>query len=143
MDDDRQSGSPRRCDVSTKSALLRFPPGVLIIEIEARLAESNDLRMRRQLDETIGQRPEIGFGFVRMDSNGATDIVMSFGDRDHGLRFMELGADRQKETDFGRPSPEQYALEIAFQRGEIQMTMAIDPFALRHELGLQIYAPLT
>src|SRR5262249_2808982 len=68
VDDERQAAFPRRGDVGAEDLGLAIARTVVVVEVETGLADANDLRMLRQLDEAGDVDLRLAGSFVGMDA---------------------------------------------------------------------------
>ena len=74
VDDQRQAGGPRRLDMRGEALALRGAVGLVVIIIEPALADRDDARVRRGLDQRRGAEIGMGVGLVRMDPDAGPDV---------------------------------------------------------------------
>jgi hypothetical protein len=84
MDDERQAGAPRRLDVSAETALLAGARAMLIVVVEAGLADADHLRVRRKLDQEARIIDPLAACLMRMYTHRTVDRIEALGDRAHG-----------------------------------------------------------
>ena len=126
MHDQRQAGLARRGDMGAEALLLLVARAVLVVEIEAGLADADDLGMARRLDQAVGRALPLLLGLVRMDADRAPDVVVALGDGAHLLELVEPRADRQHARHAGRAGARQHARLVAGKLGEVEMAVAVD-----------------
>ena len=84
MDDQRQAGLARRGDMGAEALLLRVARRVVVVIVEAGLADRDDLRMARARDQ-VGRAStsSSSCGVMRMRADRAVDVGKALGDRQH------------------------------------------------------------
>ena len=126
MDDQRQAGCPRRCDVGAKDPLLDVARAQIVMKIEPGFAEADDLWMRAQRDQPLGQQVGVVGRFVRMSANRAPDAGIGLGDREHPWKFVEPGCDCQHCSYTGSAGAGNDLSAFVGKVREIQMAMAVN-----------------
>ena len=91
VDDERQAGLPRRVDMRLEALALRRAVGLVVIIIEAALADRDHPRMIGGLDQRGGAEVGMRVGFVRVDADACPDVGLALGDGDD-LRPIRAGA---------------------------------------------------
>jgi hypothetical protein len=69
MDDQRQPGLPRGADMGAEAGALPLAIAMIVIIIEAALADRHDARVPRLLDQGFGLDVGMGVGVVRVDAD--------------------------------------------------------------------------
>src|SRR5260221_7621601 len=67
VDDERQAGQARRRDMGLEHRALLVARAMVVVEVEAGLANADDLGMARPLDEVGGRGRRLVGRLVRMD----------------------------------------------------------------------------
>ena len=83
MDHQRQPGFARRRDVIAKTALLRLARRVVVVVVEAGLADRHDFGMPRARDQIARGHMQFLVGIVRMGPDRAEHVREALGDRQH------------------------------------------------------------
>ena len=133
MDDERQPGLACSRDVIAEAALLRITRAVIVVIIEARLADRDDLRMARARDD--GRRVELKL-FVRvvwMRADRAVHIGEALGDREDVRVLLDAGRDRDHARHAGGLRARDNGVDLVGEIGEIEMAMAVDQHR-RHQV---------
>ena len=92
VDDQRQAGFARRCDMFAKRSALLFAVAMVVIIVEPGFANSYNARMRGLGDQFCSVDADMRVGFVRMDANRCPDIGFLIGkcDNRRPIRFRGL-----------------------------------------------------
>ena len=126
MNHQRQAGFPGRGDMGAEAGLLAVARTVIVVVVEAGLAEADDLRMAGQGD----QRRRVGFGLpaglVGMNADGAPDVVVCLGDGQDPWELADPGANGQHPAHPGRRGTPEHAVDILDKAGIVQVAVAID-----------------
>ena len=99
---------------------------VLVVEVEAGLADADHLGMARRLDQRGRECLPLLLRLVRMDADRAPDVAVALGDRPHLLELVEPRADGQHAGDARGPGARQHAGFVGRQLGEVEMAVAVD-----------------
>ena len=127
MHDQWQSGFPRRLDMQSKGFLLQLARRMLVEIIEAGLANADNFGMRGQFDELCRRYfIALTFRLMRMNTDGAMNIVILLRDRPDSVKLAEFCPDGQHMSDADRPRPRDHVVKLAGKLFKIQMAMAID-----------------
>ncbi len=126
MDDQWQTGFARRRDMGAERTFLLAARAVLVIEVEAGLAEADHLGMIGQRDQSVAVDGFLGRRLVGMDADAAPDIGIALGHGAHALELADLGADGQHQPDSGRAGAGQGAIEIGREIGKIEVAVGVD-----------------
>ena len=126
MDDDRKAGFPGRPDMGAEAFFLEVAGAVVVVEIEARFAEADDLRVGGHAYQVFGRH--LGFvpDIMGMDADGAEDVVVFLGDGEHAFKRGDAGADGQHVADPGLAGAGHDGVEFVLEIGEIQVAVAVD-----------------
>ena len=130
MHDQRQAGLARRGDVGAEALGLLLARAVLVVEVEAGLADADDLGMARRLDQAVGRALPLLLRLVRMNAHRAPDIGMAFGDRAHLVELVEPRADGQHAGHARAAGARQHARLVAGKLGKVEMAVAVDQHQL-------------
>lgn len=126
VNDQRQSGLARGCDMCTQALSLRIARRLVVKIVEAGLADRDHLRVLGQSNKILRRDVELLGGIVRMRADGAEhflerlcnfkDLLESL----HARRYRDHAPDtsRQGAGDDGRP--------LLGKIRKIQMAMAVD-----------------
>src|SRR5258708_29412832 len=125
MDDERQAGLARRRAMGAEERFLPRPRAVLVIEIEAGLADPYHFLMLRERNEPGDAWVLLARCLVRMDADRAPDIGIALGDGAHRRELTHLGADGEQRPDPCPPRARQDRRAL-LRRGVIEMAMAVD-----------------
>ena len=126
MHDDRQAGFPRGLQVGAETDFLAFPRAVFVIIVEPGFAEADDLGVSGQFDQ-LGRRGfGLAAGFVRMDADGAEDVIEPFGHRQHLRKLAEVGADGQHDPYPRLAGAADDRVEFVGEIWEIEMAVTVD-----------------
>ncbi len=126
MDDQRQPALMRCRDMRAENPLLGLARAVLVMEVEAGLADPDHARMRGEHAEFGRRRIGVIGGFVRMGADRAPDIVICLGNRAHCRKRVEPGADRQHRPDPSLSGAADHRLALGREIGKVEMAMAVD-----------------
>ena len=126
VDDQRQAGLARRRDVGAEALGLLGARAVLVIEVEAGLADADHLGMARRLDQPVGRALPLLLGLVRMHADRAPDIGVALGDGRAPVELVEPRADGQHAGHAGRAGARQHARLVAGKLGKVEMAVAVD-----------------
>ena len=126
MDHQRQPGFARRRDVAAKAALLRLARRVVVVIVEAGLADRHDLGVPRARDQVARRHVQFLVGVVRMGADRAEDVGKSLGDRQHLGVARDPRRDGDQAADAGRARAGDHAVELGGEIREIEMAMAVD-----------------
>ena len=99
---------------------------MLVVEVEAGLADPDHLGMTRRLDQPVGRTLALLLSLVRMHADRAPDIVVALGDRAHAVELVEPRADGQHGADAGGAGARQHARLVFCELREVEMAVAID-----------------
>ena len=126
MNDERQPGLARCRDVGAKAALLRVARAIVVVIVEARFAQRDDLRMPCVRHEIGCGDLEFLVGVVRMRADRAIDVGKAFGDSQHIGEPMYARRDRDHARNPGRASAHDNVVKLVGKIRKIQMAMAVD-----------------
>jgi hypothetical protein len=125
VDDDRQAGLAGGGDVGPEAGALPVAVRMVVMEIEATLADPDDPLVPRPVDEGRRLHVGMGVGLVGMDADGGPDVALALGKADHLVPFGLAGRDVEHRADAGRPSPLQHRLLLLDQALVVEMAMAV------------------
>ncbi len=126
VDNQRQASLTGGYDVGPEALGLLVARAVVVMEVEAGLADAHHLGMARRRDQPVGVALPLVLGLVRMDADRAPDIVVPLGDGADALELVEARADRQHGADSRRLRARQHARLVDCELGKVEMTMAVD-----------------
>ena len=132
VDDDRLAGGLRHLELPEEHGPLRVG-GLIVMVVEADLAEREHFGMREQIAQTVeGFVCRFG-GVVGMDSDGRIDERIAIGQPDRGFEIGRAvaGADGHEAFDSGRLGALDHGLAIFGELFVIEMTVGIDQLHLR------------
>ena len=133
MDDERQAGFPRGGGVRPEQLRLARPRAVVVVEIEAGLADADDLGVAGAVEDGGAIGVGLRCRLVRMDPDRAPDVRISLGDVAHRVEFAEPGADGEHRPHARAPRPRD-DLRPVLGRGVVEMAMAIDEIQLAAQI---------
>src|SRR6478672_12602427 len=90
---------------------LRRAVRLVVIIIEAALADSDDTRMIGRLDQCSGAKIRVIVGLMWMDADAGPDVVLTFGQGDDVAPFALSGRDVEEAGDSAFASAFQQKLE--------------------------------
>ena len=99
------SGRPvvaRRLDMRGEALALGGAVGLVVIIIEPALADGDDARVRRRLDQRRGAEVGMGIGLVRVDADAGPHVGLALGHRDDLVPFALAGRDVEEAADAAR-----------------------------------------
>ena len=99
---------------------------VVVVIVEAGLADRHDLRIFRQRDQRLGVDVQFLVSIVRMGADRTEDLRKCFSDRKHLREFAHAGADGHHAADAGGARARHHSVELAGEIREIQVAVAID-----------------
>src|SRR5271167_2917951 len=105
--------------MGAENAFLDIAGAQIVVEIEAGLADSDDLRMNGQLDQLLWSERGVILCLVRVHTDRAPDSFVSFSNRQHLAELVEPGADRQHRRDPGRAGTRNDRLALCREIREI------------------------
>src|SRR5262249_57794586 len=98
-----------------------------VVEVEAGLADANDLWVLGQVDELSDV--DVGFagGFMRMDAHRAIDVVVALGDPADAVELTDARADGQHGGDAGGARAPHHGIQLSILLlVVVEMAVAID-----------------
>src|SRR5688500_785724 len=111
---------------------------MVVIEIEAALADSDDPRVRRPFHQIGGLHVGMGVRLVRMDPDRGPDVALALGEADHLVPFGLAGRDVEHRADARRPGAGEHRLLLLDQALIVEMAMAVG----EHGASLALSPPL-
>ena len=114
-----------------KTALLRFAGAMLIEIIEPRLAQRDDFRMLRQLDQFARGNAVFLIGLMRMGADRAIDVGKPLGYGEQPVEPLDPGRDRDDAADPGRLGARNDGVEILGKIRKVEMAVAVDEHGLQ------------
>jgi hypothetical protein len=112
--------------MSAEARFLRRARRMLVIEIEAGLADADHQRVRGQLDQAVRGALPLFLRLVGVHAHGTAHIVVAGGDGLDPIELGEFGADRYHAGHAGRPCAGDDLIQVAILGQEVQMTVGID-----------------
>ena len=92
MDHQRQAGFARRGNVLAEALLLRVARAVVVVIVEAGLADGDDFRMFGQRDQRLGVDVGLFRRVMRMGADRAEDVREFLRNRKHLRVFLARGS---------------------------------------------------
>ena len=99
VDDQRQAGFARHCDMGAKKGLLGRAFGVLIVVIETGLADSDDFRMHGRRNQRRLAKIGVGIRLMRMNADTGPDVRLARCRGNHLIPFALPGRNIEKTAD--------------------------------------------
>ena len=125
--DKRQCGATCCRGVGAKGARLGLARAVLVVVIEARLADADHAGMPREPGQQLGVvGPLLHRGLVRMHADRAPHLRMVFREPAYAGEPAELGRDGDQRAHTRRLRAREHAVELVVKLGEIEVAMAVD-----------------
>ena len=125
MDDERLAAGFRRADVRAKALALPLEIAFEPVVVEPGLADRDDLRVRRELDERL-RRDHGMLGIVGMRADGGVEIGVTLRERPHLREILERDRDAQRVRDAVLRHVRERARDICRELRKIEMTVRID-----------------
>ena len=126
VDDQRQPGFARGGNVGAEALRLRLARGVVVMIVEAGLADRHHLRVG-------GKAHQLGRGdvqffrrIVRMGADRAIDLVERFRDFKNLWKLPDPGRDRHHAPDPGSEGAGDDGLPLLGEIGEVEVAVAVD-----------------
>jgi len=126
MHDQGQTGFPGGGNVAAKQLGLNVTVAFVIMKIQTGFTNSHHLVMAGQLHQTFRAQVWLLRRAMGMQTDRAVEIIKTFRDGQDGGKTLDPGTDCYHGPDPGGLGPRHHAIEIATQRGEIQVAMTID-----------------
>ena len=126
MDDQRQPGFARSRDMGAEDLLLHVARALVVMVVEAGLADGDAARMLGQGDQPLGRHIRLHGSVVRMRADREEDALMTLCESPIGVEACHMGRDGHHATDAGRSGGRQNLGEAALKIREIQVAMAVD-----------------
>ena len=126
MDDQRQAGLPGRRDMAAKALRLGLRRAEVVVVVETRLAESDDLGVTGARDELLDREVELLVRVMRMRADRAEDIGKALGDREDFGMALHPGRDRDHAVDAGGACAADHAVELVGEVGKVEVAVAVD-----------------
>ena len=146
MDDQRQPGFARGRNMLAKALCLRVARALVVVIVEAGLADRHDFRIFRQSDQRFGVDIQFLMRVVRMGADRAENLRKFLRDRQHLRKFAHARADGDQARDAGGARARDHRVELGGEIRKIQVAVAIDEhlrwadFRLRR---LAVFGPLS
>jgi hypothetical protein len=128
--DQGQAGLARSGDVGAEALGLLRARAVLVVEVEAGLADADNLGMAGRLDQAVRRALPLLLRLVRMNAHRAPDIVVAFGDGAHLVELVEPCADGQHAGHARATGARQHARLVARKLGKVEMAVTVDQHQL-------------
>ncbi len=127
MDDDRQAELARKRDLAAEHALGDVGRGVIVVVVEAGLADPDAFGMLGEPAHGGEIRRRLARRLVRMGSDGEEDAVVALGDLGEPRRLVDPRADGDHPLDARRRARAlDDRVEFVGEIGKIEMAMAVD-----------------
>ena len=126
MDHQRQPGFARRRDMSAKAALLRVARRVVVVIVEAGLADRHDFGVPRARDEVARRHMQFLMGVMRMSADRAKHVGKALGDRQHLGVARDPRRDGDQARDAGCARAGDDGVKLSGKIRKIEMAMAVD-----------------
>ena len=126
VDDERQPRLARRVDVRFEPLALRLAVGLVVIIIEAALADGDDTRMIGCLGQCCGAEVRMRVGLVRVDPDAGPHVGVAFGDRDDVAPLLLPRGDVEETRDAATARIVEHFILSFDEAFVVQMAMAID-----------------
>ena len=126
MDDKRQAGFTRCCNMRSKTMLLRRARAQVIVVVKSRFADANRFGMLGKSDEISDRNVKFLMGMVRMGSDGAEHIRVALGNAEQAIKFLDLRTYRDNEPDAGGFGIGQHLRQPLCEPLIVQVAVAID-----------------
>ena len=131
MDDERQAGLARRCDVLEEAFALRGAWRLVVEVVEPSFADADALRMLRQPRDLRHRHVELLVRAMRMRADGEVDVGVRFRDRAVGVVVGDDGRDRHELADACRPRAREHVLAIALEIRVVEVAVVVDEHRAR------------
>jgi hypothetical protein len=130
VDHQRQAGLARRRHMGAEHVGLHLARAEVVVEVETRLADADDLGTACQLDQALGRQVDVILGLVRVGADRAPDVVMGHGDGMDGFERRNLVADGDHQFDAGLAGAADHRLAILVVLMGVQVYVAVDEHAV-------------
>ena len=108
-----------------KAGFLRVARALVVVIVEAGLADRHHFRMLGKRDQRLGIDVEFLVGIMRMRADRAENLRIFLGNRQHLRQLTHAGGDGDHAADAGRPRPPDHRVELGGEIGKIQVAVAI------------------
>ena len=112
--------------MSAKETLLDIAGAVVVMKIQAGFAQADNFRMLGQLDQALRRDLRFITGVMRVNADGAKDVLKLLGNGQDGVKLGDTGANGDHMADTGVGGTGHDVVHFAFEVGEVQVTVAID-----------------
>src|SRR6476646_8441399 len=126
MDDQRQARLPRRGDVGAEATLLIGPLAVVVMIIEAGLADAHHLRMACEFHDLFERDVLLLRRVMRMSADRAEYVTMRLDDLKQIGESPHPGGDGEHEADPCALGAREHGLALRGEIGKIEMAVTID-----------------
>ncbi len=116
----------RRRHVGPEHPRLDVARAEIVMEVEPRLADADDLGAARQLAQGIHAKRRIFLGFVRMRPDRAPDVLMGHGHGVDRLEGRDLVADGQHQLHARSAGALDHVLAVGVELMRMQIDVAVD-----------------
>ena len=117
--------------MGAKACLLPGAVALVVVIIEAGLADADHARVRGRVDQAGGVGVGVVVCLVRVDADRRPDVGLAVGERDDGVPLRDAGADTKHRPDPGSAGAGDDPGLILDQPGIVQVTVRID----KHQAG--------
>ncbi len=126
MDHQRQTGLPRRLDMTSEARFLVLDRAEVIMIVQPGLADRHDLVTRSRRKDVLQRQILFFCGVVRMRSGGAEDVRIRLSQRVDLVKTAHPRANRDHRTDALLTRSLDHGIAFGCEIGKIQMAMAVD-----------------
>src|SRR5579862_7484787 len=121
MDNEWQSGLPRRRNVTAKREFLSIPRAEVIVVVKPGLADRHNLGMAGVCHNIVSRYIKFFMRMMRMSSYRAVDVGKSFGNLPQAVEATHPRRDRHHAPNSRRLGARDDAAEVVGKVGEIEM----------------------
>ena len=126
MDDEREVELARKRDLPTKDALGDVTRRVVVMIVEASLADADTFGMIGECAHGGEVLRPLSSRLMRMRADREKDVLVPLRDRDDARGLRYAGADGDHALDAGRPRALNDPVEVVGEVGKIEVAMAVD-----------------
>ena len=126
MDDERKVKLAGKLNLSAKNALGDVARRVVVMIVEAGLADADAFRMASESAHGVEVLRPLARRLMRMRADGEENVVVPLGDRGHAFGLGDFRADGDHALDAGRARPLDDRVEIGGEVGKIEVAVAVD-----------------
>ena len=112
--------------MNAEARLLVVPGAVVIVEIKPGFADAHHFRMAGQFNQFPNRCPGLFSGVMRMNADGAINVVVGLGDRLDPVELGQPGADGHHMPDAGGLGALEHGRQFFGEVRIVQMAMAVD-----------------